>query len=74
MKKQSSADDRNAQKQRRYRQRVAKHEVVADVVVGARVIDLVVRLNYLAQRDACKRKLIADAIARLLADAAQHLP
>ena len=68
------SDDRNAQRQRRYRQRVAKHQVVAPVPVDEAMINLVIKTNWLKERDARSRKAIGAAIARMLADAARHLP
>lgn len=63
-----------AAKQRRYRERVAKHETVIPVRIGPRGIDLLIKLNWLAERDACRRERIGEAIARLISEAEAHLP
>lgn len=64
--------DSNAAKQRRYRQRLARCEVVVEVVVGARAIDLLVFTGYLAERDSHKRARIGEALSRMLAEAGQE--
>jgi hypothetical protein len=69
-----SAADRNAAKQRRYRERVKQHQIAVVVPVNEAMVNFVIRTGWLSERDACKRELIGAAIARLLADAAQHLP
>lgn len=69
-----SPTDRNAAKQRRYRERLKQHQIVVVVPVGETLINFLVRTGWLAERDACKRAQIADAIARMIAEAEQHLP
>lgn len=56
-------------RQQRYRERIARHQVIAEVVVGERELDLLVRTGWLAERDAHRRECIGDAIARMLTDA-----
>lgn len=72
MKKRPPPDDRNAAKQRAYRQRVASHEVIAPVRVGETLISFLIRTGWLAERDACNRERIADAISRMIAEAERH--
>lgn len=67
-----SSDDRKAEKQRRYRARLARNEVVVEVVVDGRGIDLLIRTGWLAERDSHKRKLIGEAVSRMLAEAERH--
>ena len=74
MHKRVPPSDRNAEKQRRYRQRLARHEAVIPVRIGPRGIDLLIKLNWLNEHDSHKRKLIGEAVARMLAEAEQHLP
>ncbi|MET4016057.1 hypothetical protein [Bradyrhizobium sp. S3.2.12] len=63
-----------AAKQRRYRMRLKQHQIAVVVPVSEAVINLVIRTGWLAERDAHRRELVANAIARMLADAAQHMP
>jgi hypothetical protein len=72
MHKRAPSGDRKAAKQRRYRQRVAKHETVIPVRVGPRGIDLLIRLHYLPPRDSHARELIGEAVSRMIADAAEQ--
>jgi hypothetical protein len=74
MHKRAPSDDRKAEKQRRYRARLKQHEIAVLVPVNEPVISFVIRTGWLAERDSHKREQIAEAIARMLADAAQHLP
>ena len=74
MAKQSSPDDRNAEKQRRYRARLKQHQLIAPVPVNEAIINLVIRTGWLSERDATKRKLIGEAIARLLTEAEHRYP
>ena len=67
-----SPADRNAAKQRRYRQRVASHEVIAPVRVNETLINFLIGTGWLAERDSHKRERIADAIARMIAEAERH--
>ncbi|MCK1303894.1 hypothetical protein IVB33_39870 [Bradyrhizobium sp. 24] len=72
MHKRTPSDDRNAAKQRRYRERLAKAEVLIPVRVGPRGIDLLIRLHYLPPRDSHAREQIGEAVSRMLADAAEQ--
>jgi hypothetical protein len=69
-----SPADRNAAKQRRYRERLAKHQIAVVVPVDEAFISFLIRTGWLAERDSHKRARIADAIARMIAEAEQHLP
>ena len=64
--------DRNAARQRRYRERVKQHKIAVFLPVGETLISFLIRTGWLAERDSHKRKMIADAIARMLAEAEQH--
>jgi hypothetical protein len=64
----------NAKRQKAYRERLKQHQLVALVPVNEAMVNFVIRTGWLSERDACKREQIGAAIARLLSDAAQHLP
>jgi hypothetical protein len=64
--------DRNAEKQRRYRLRLAKHQIVTPVDIDERIISFLVKMRWLAEPDACRRARIGDAIRRLIEEAAEH--
>ena len=59
-------------RQRRYRERRRRHEIIAPVVVDADIIDLlVVKTYWLREENAGDRYKIAEAIARMLKDAVE---
>jgi hypothetical protein len=53
----------------RYRARLKRCAIIAPVEVDGPIIDLLVRTNWLLDRDATDKLAIADAIKRVLADA-----
>ena len=59
------------ERQRRRRQRVRAHKIVAPVELGCDELDLLVKLHWLADRDADNPQRVASAILRALADAAK---
>lgn len=73
LKRAPPTDDRNAKKQRAYRERLKQHKIAVLVPVGETLISFLIRTGWLAERESHKRKMIADAIARMLAEAARHL-
>jgi hypothetical protein len=58
-----------AARQRAYRRRVARGEVIAPTPVGVAVIELLLRLGYLAEKDAVDRWKIGEAAGRALLSA-----
>ena len=72
MKKQPPSDDRNAEKQRRYRARLKQHQIAVLVPVNEAVISFLVRTGWLAERDSHKRELIGESISRMLSEAERH--
>jgi hypothetical protein len=73
MHKRPPSDDRNAAKQRRYRERMKQHQIAVVVPVGETLINFLIRTGWLAERDSHNRERIADAIARMIDEAEQHL-
>ena len=59
-------------KQKRYRARLAQHRIVVPVEVDECIIEFLVRRIWLKEPDSHKRAEIGAAIARALAEAAQH--
>jgi len=56
-----------------YRERLKQHKIAVLLPVGETLINFVIRTGWLAERDACNRERIADAISRMLEEAEQHL-
>lgn len=69
-----SPADRNAAKQKRYRERLKQHQIAVVVPVGETLINFLIRTGWLAERDSEKREQISEAITRMIAEAEQHLP
>jgi hypothetical protein len=63
---------RAADRQRRRRERCRRHEIVVPTPIGEPVIDVLVDLRWLSEKDADSRNAIAGAIAGLLNDLAKH--
>jgi hypothetical protein len=59
-------------RQRRYRQRAAAGVWVIQIEVGAEVLDLLIRLRWLADADAGDKAAVGSAITRMLQDAARR--
>jgi hypothetical protein len=66
---QAPSAERQAIRQRRYRERIARRECVVEVTVGEAVLDFLVRTGWLLDRDSHRRDRIGDAIARALSEA-----
>jgi hypothetical protein len=60
-----------AERKRRYRKRLRDGEIVVLVKVKHRVVDWLVRLNWLAQRECHERAEIGTAIEAMIDDAAR---
>ena len=73
MHKRPPSDDRNAAKQRRYRERMKQHQIAVVVPVGETLINFLIRTGWLAERDSDKREQISEAITRMIAEAERHL-
>ena len=73
LKRPPSPDDRNAAKQRAYRQRLKQHQIAVVVPVDESFINFLIRTGWLAERDSHKRAKIAESITRMIAEAEQHL-
>jgi hypothetical protein len=63
---------RRAARDRRHRQRMRDGRTVVGVEIDARVLELLVRLRWLAERDAADRGAVGQAIAAMLQDAARR--
>lgn len=63
---------RRREKQKRYRQRLKQHQIAVLVPVDEAFISFLVRTGWLAERDSHKRKLISEAITRMISEAEQH--
>lgn len=61
-----------AVKQRRYRARLKQHQIAVCVPVDEGIINFLIRTGWLAERDACKRERIGEAIARMISEAERH--
>lgn len=62
---------RDAVRQRRRRARARRHEIVAPTPVGERVLDVLVNLHWLADKDADDSRKIGAAIGAMLSDLAR---
>jgi hypothetical protein len=74
LKRAPPSGDRNAERQRRYRERLKQHQIAVVVPVNEAVINFLVRMGWLVERDSHKRKLIDESISRMIAEAEQHPP
>ena len=61
-----------AERQRRARARRRRGEVIAPVPVCGSVLDVLVELRWLGDKDAADRAKVGLAIASMLADLARH--
>jgi hypothetical protein len=61
-----------AERQRRRRARARRGEIVVPTPVCASVLDTLVALRWLDDRDAADRAKVGDAIGALLSDLAKH--
>lgn len=62
----------DAEKQRRYRERLKQRRIAVLVPVNEAVINFLVRTGWLTDRDSHKRELIAQSISRMIEEAEQH--
>ena len=72
MLRRAPSGDRKAAKQRRYRARLKQHQIAVVVPVNEAIINFLIRTGWLAERDACKRELIGEALSRMVAEAEGH--
>ena len=57
---------------KRYSDRQRSGRVVINVEIDEAIIGLLIRTDYLAERDAANRNALTKAVARLLKDAAEN--